>query len=167
MQPWSWISFLWGCLGFAFEVETWERLSARQDKYSQGFHRRPRLTKEGSDLLSVLSIHQLTVQKRVIRALSTECSKSESNQIKRESKKKEWNSFKREPAAVDLPVNQQEPQTNQRWSYKKEKSFKENAFESVSFLGSRAKKQILVSWRRVLKMADDKLAHLSMPLKVS
>ena len=43
-------SFFRDCLGFAFEVETWEWLSVRQDEHSQGFPRSPVLIKEGSDL---------------------------------------------------------------------------------------------------------------------
>jgi hypothetical protein len=55
------------------------------------------LNKGGIRPLSVLSIYQLTVEKRAIKVLSTGCSKSESNQIKRKSKRKDKIASKESP----------------------------------------------------------------------
>lgn len=84
------------------------------------------------------AIYQLAAEKRVIRALSTGCSKSKSNQIKRKSKRKDKIASKENPQLwTCLSISR----SHKPIRGKVKNCLKENALESVAFHQSRKKKK--------------------------
>lgn len=108
------------------------------------------------------AIYQLTAEKRVIRVLSTGCSKSESNQIKGKSKRKDKIASK-ENSQLWTCLSISRSHKPIRGEVKNCST--ENALESVAFHQNR-KKEKAAQLEKGAEKADSQSIHLSVSIKV-